>query len=85
MRTLLEWIAAAFIVGVLVASLAGCTNDAVIPQQVVSPSWTPKPPETRPLFTSCIHASIAGAPLPLVVGDPGWNPRLDHDRNGVIC
>lgn len=67
--------------------LAGCTDEAVIPQDVVDGSWThaPKQKETRPLFTSCAHASLAGAPLPITVGDPGFNPRLDHDSNGVIC
>jgi hypothetical protein len=58
-------------------------NNAVIPQDVVTPNW--KQRETRPMFTSCTHASIAGAPLPITVGDPGFNPRLDHDANGVIC
>lgn len=67
--------------------LAGCTDEAVIPQDVVDGSWThaPKQKETRPLFTSCVHASQAGVPLPLQVGDPGWNPRLDRDKNGLAC
>jgi uncharacterized membrane protein YraQ (UPF0718 family) len=53
MRTLLEWIAAAFIVGVLVASLAGCTNTpftscteareagAPLPLHQGDPGWNP--------------------------------------------
>lgn len=71
--------------------LAGCTDEAVIPQDVVTPSWTVEPaPTTRPkesvpLFTSCAAARQAGVPLPLQVGDPGWNPRLDHDSNGQAC
>lgn len=67
--------------------LAGCTDEAVIPQDVVTPSWThaPKQKETRPMFTSCAHASIAGVPLPITVGDPGFNPRLDRDKNGLAC
>jgi hypothetical protein len=75
--------AALLLGGVLL--IAGCTNDAVIPQDVVTPSWTVKPKESVPLFTSCAHASQAGVPLPLQVGDPGWNPRLDHDKDGVAC
>ena len=58
-------------------------NDAVIPQDVVTPRW--KPNETRPLFTSCEHARQAGVPLPITQADPGFNERLDHDRNGSIC
>ena len=75
--------AALLLAGVLV--LAGCSSEAEIPQQVVTPNWTYGPNETVPLFTSCIHAQLAGAPLPLVIGDPGWNPRLDYDHNGVEC
>lgn len=56
-------------------------NDAVIPQDVV----TPRHKETRPLFTSCAAARLAGVPLPLQAGDPGWNPRLDRDRDGRAC
>lgn len=67
MRTLLEWIAAAFMVAVLVASLAGCTNEA------------------RVQFKSCAEASEAGVPLPLHEGDPGWNPKLDRDKDGAAC
>lgn len=71
--------------------LAGCTDEAVNPQDVVTPSWTVEPAPTTtakesvPLFTSCAHASQAGVPLPLQVGDPGWNPRLDRDKNGLAC
>ena len=67
MRSALEWIAAAVMVGVLVASLASCTN------------------EYDTTFDSCAEAAEAGAPLPLLQGDPGWNVHLDTDKNGVIC
>jgi len=63
---------------------SACSDKAVIPQEVVTPSWTPRH-ESVPRFTSCEAARQAGAPLPLVIGDPGWNPRLDYDKNGVIC
>lgn len=56
-------------------------NDAVIPQD----TFTPRHKEVRPLFTSCAHAQQAGVPLPLQVGDPGWNPRLDRDKDGLAC
>lgn len=67
MRTFLEWIAAACMVGVLVACLASCTNEA------------------RVTFKSCKEAAEAGAPLPLHEGDPGWNPKLDRNHDGVAC
>lgn len=66
--------------------LAGCTDEAVIPQDVVrNPAPTTKPVERVPMFTSCAHASQAGVPLPLTPADPGWNERLDYDRNGLAC
>jgi hypothetical protein len=36
-------------------------------------------------FQSCAQAAEAGAPLPLVAGDPGWNPKLDPDNDGRAC
>ena len=56
-------------------------NDAVIPQDVV----TPRHKEVRPLFTSCAAARRAGVALPLTPSAPGWNPRLDRDRDGRAC
>ena len=56
-------------------------NDAVIPQD----TFTPRHKEVRPLFTSCAAARQAEVPLPLQVGDPGWNPRLDRDKDGFAC
>jgi len=64
-RYVLEWIAAAVMVGVLVASLASCTNEHT--------------------FQSCAEAAEAGASLPLTAADPGWNPKLDRNHDGVAC
>lgn len=80
MRTVLEWLAAAFIVGVLALCLAGCTDDAVIPQEVVT-----RQHESVPLYTTCAHAREAGVPLPLTPDSPGWNPRLDRDGDKEAC
>ncbi|WP_425468336.1 GmrSD restriction endonuclease domain-containing protein [Quadrisphaera granulorum] len=41
-------------------------------------------PSARGPFESCADAKAAGA-TPLRSGDPGWNPRLDRDGNGVAC
>lgn len=35
-------------------------------------------------YASCSAAKAAGA-APLHSGDPGWNPRLDRDGDGVAC
>lgn len=35
-------------------------------------------------YGSCSAAKAAGA-TPLHSGDPGWNPRLDRDGDGVAC
>jgi hypothetical protein len=35
-------------------------------------------------YASCSAAKAAGA-APLRSGDPGWNPRLDRDGDGVAC
>lgn len=73
-----QWRAVAVLTALVIT---GCADEAVIPQDVV----TPRHKETRPLFTSCAHARQAGVPLPITQADPGFNERLDHDRNGSIC
>ena len=83
MKTL-RLVCAAVVVSGGLYLLVNRTDDAKVPQNVVTPSWY-RTHETRPLFTSCVHAQLAGAPLPLTVGDPGWNPRLDYDHNGLAC
>lgn len=36
------------------------------------------------MYSSCAQARAAGA-APLYEGDPGYNPRLDRDKDGVAC
>lgn len=36
-------------------------------------------------FQSCEQAREAGAPLPLTPDSPGWNAKLDRDKNGLAC
>lgn len=81
MRPRLWLTAAGVAVAVSVALLLSRPQEAVVPQH----PFSPRTKETRPLFTSCAHARQAGVPLPLQVGDPGWNPRLDRDKNGLAC
>ena len=52
----------------------------------------PAPPAPAPqpvraptqMYSSCAQARAAGA-APLYAGDPGYNPRLDRDKDGVAC
>lgn len=52
----------------------------------------PAPPAPAPqpvraptqMYSSCAQARAAGA-APLYEGDPGYNPRLDRDKDGVAC
>lgn len=41
--------------------------------------------EARVTFSSCKQAQEAGVPLPLTKDSPGWNPKLDRDRDGKAC
>lgn len=65
MRTLLEWIAAAVVVGVLVLAVASCSDE--------------------PRYRTCKEAQEAGVALPLTPDSPGWNPKLDRDKDGAAC
>lgn len=39
----------------------------------------------EPYYRSCKEAQEAGAKLPLTPNSPGWNPKLDRDRDGKAC
>lgn len=41
--------------------------------------------EVQVQFQSCQQAEQAGVPLPLMVGDVGWNSKLDTDHDGLAC
>lgn len=41
--------------------------------------------EARVTFSSCKEAQEAGVHLPLTKESPGWNPKLDRDRDGKAC
>ena len=69
-----------------------------VPENAPSPasSSTPSPSSSSPapapqpvraptqMYSSCAQARAAGA-APLYEGDPGYNPRLDRDKDGVAC
>ena len=47
-------------------------------------SSTATSPNSSAMYTSCREARAAGA-APLQAGSPGWNPKLDRDKDGVAC
>ena len=56
-----------------------------VEEEPAPPAPAPQPVRapTRP-YASCAQARAAGA-APLYEGDPGYNPRLDRDKDGVAC
>ena len=49
-----------------------------------APAPAPEPAPAPVHFSSCKQAREAGA-APLYRGDPGYNPKLDRDNDGVAC
>ena len=47
-------------------------------------SSTASPPNSSVMYANCGEARAAGA-APLQAGSPGWNPKLDRDKDGVAC
>lgn len=56
-----------------------------VEEEPAPPAPAPQPVRapTQP-YASCAQAREAGA-APLYEGDPGYNPRLDRDKDGVAC
>ena len=53
-------------------------------EEPAAPAPAPEPAPAPVHFSSCKQAREAGA-APLYRGDPGYNPKLDHDNDGVAC
>ena len=53
-------------------------------EEPAAPAPAPEQTPTRVHFSSCKQAREAGA-APLYRGDPGYNPKLDRDNDGVAC
>ena len=53
-------------------------------EEPAAPAPAPEPTPTRVHFSSCKQAREAGA-APLYRGEPGYNPKLDRDNDGVAC
>jgi hypothetical protein len=56
-----------------------------VEEEPAAPAPTPQPIRApTQMYSSCAQARAAGA-APLYEGDPGYNPRLDRDKDGVAC
>jgi len=53
-------------------------------EEPAAPTPAPEPAPAPVHFSSCKQAREAGA-APLYRGDPGYNPKLDRDNDGVAC
>lgn len=53
-------------------------------EEPAAPASAPEPAPAPVHFSSCKQAREAGA-APLYRGDPGYNPKLDRDNDGVAC
>ena len=53
-------------------------------EEPAAPTPAPAPAPAPVHFSSCKQAREAGA-APLYRGDPGYNPKLDRDNDGVAC
>lgn len=61
------------------------STDFTQPADVPSdPSDEPALPRQGEPYASCGAAALAGA-TPLCKDDPGWNPDLDRDGDGIAC
>ena len=56
-----------------------------VEEEPAAPAPAPQPVRApTQVYSSCAQARAAGA-APLYEGDPGYNPRLDRDKDGVAC
>lgn len=76
-------VAAATAPGSLCPGTATKPSGAAITQRPTATN-TPVPRPTAGMYSSCAAARAAGA-APLYRGQPGYNPALDGDRDGVAC
>ena len=53
------------------------------PAPAPAPAPAPVPPVSGP-FPNCAAARAAGA-APVYIGQPGYGPHLDRDRDGIGC
>ncbi|SNR88944.1 Excalibur calcium-binding domain-containing protein [Geodermatophilus saharensis] len=65
------------------ASVLGTCPDEPLPGGAPLPAQQTPPPAQQP-YPDCAAVRAAGA-APIREGDPGWNPALDGDGDGVGC
>ncbi len=64
---------------------AEASDAPAVEEEPAPPAPAPQPVRApTQMYASCAQARAAGA-APLYEGDPGYNPRLDRDKDGVAC
>lgn len=64
---------------------AEASDTPAVEEEPAAPAPAPQPVRApTQMYSSCAQARAAGA-APLYEGDPGYNPRLDRDKDGVAC
>ncbi len=64
---------------------AEASDTPEVEEEPAPPAPAPQPVRApTQMYSSCAQARAAGA-APLYEGDPGYNPRLDRDKDGVAC
>ena len=64
---------------------AEASDAPAVEEEPAAPAPAPQPVRApTQMYSSCAQARAAGA-APLYEGDPGYNPRLDRDKDGVAC
>lgn len=64
---------------------AEASDAPAVEEEPAPPAPAPQPVRApTQMYSSCAQARAAGA-APLYEGDPGYNPRLDRDKDGVAC
>ena len=64
---------------------AEASDAPAVEEEPAPPAPAPQPVRApTQMYSSCAQARAAGA-APLSEGDPGYNPRLDRDKDGVAC
>ena len=69
--------------------LGRCSGPIALPDPLPAPALAPPPaptagPDGEVFYPNCAAARAAGV-APIHIGEPGYRPELDGDRDGVAC
>lgn len=84
----INWVVTAVLIGLLTACCGGFfAIRSMMPDEPTVEYPPPSPGVNRgPVFeySNCAQV-VADHKAPIKIGDPGWNPDLDFDHDGVAC